>query len=48
MFQIFINNKWHNSVSGKTFPTVNPSTETEICKVQEGDKVISAKLLQFL
>ncbi len=37
--QIFINNKWVNSVSGKTFPTINPSTGEKICDVQEGDKV---------
>ncbi|XP_064619373.1 aldehyde dehydrogenase-like [Lineus longissimus] len=36
--QIFINNEFVNSVSGKTFPTVNPTTEEEICQVQEGDK----------
>lgn len=35
---IFINNEWHKSVSGKTFPTVNPVTEEVICHVQEGDK----------
>ncbi|KAL4227219.1 Aldehyde dehydrogenase [Mactra antiquata] len=36
--QIFINNKWENSVSGKTFPTINPATAEKICDVQEGDK----------
>ncbi|GAB6018359.1 Aldehyde dehydrogenase X, mitochondrial [Chamberlinius hualienensis] len=36
--QIFINNEWVNSVSGKTFPTVNPSTGKKIIDVQEGDK----------
>merc|ERR1711935_1050216 len=36
--QIFINNEWVNSVSGKTFTTINPATGEEICKVQEGDK----------
>ncbi|XP_013378723.1 aldehyde dehydrogenase, mitochondrial [Lingula anatina] len=35
---IFINNEWHKSVSGKTFPTINPSTGEKICDVQEGDK----------
>lgn len=35
---IFINNEWHKSASGKTFPTVNPVTEEVICHVQEGDK----------
>ena len=37
--KIFINNEWHDSVSGKTFPTVNPTTGDKICDVQEGDKV---------
>lgn len=36
--QIFINNEWRDSVSGKTFATVNPCTEEVICQVQEGDK----------
>ncbi|VDN09454.1 unnamed protein product [Dibothriocephalus latus] len=35
---IFINNEWHPSVSGKTFPTVNPSTGKKICDVAAGDK----------
>jgi len=36
--QLFINNEWVDSVSGKTFPTVNPCTEEKICDVAEGDK----------
>merc|ERR1712130_819423 len=36
--QIFINNEWVNSASGKSFPTVNPATGETICSVQEGDK----------
>lgn len=36
--QIFINNEWVNSESGKTFPTINPTTGKKICDVQEGDK----------
>jgi len=36
--QIFINNEWVNSVSGKTFPTINPASGEVICQVQEGDK----------
>lgn len=36
--QLFINNEWVNSESGKTFPTYNPCTEEVICQVQEGDK----------
>lgn len=37
--QIFINNEWHESTSGKKFPTYNPSTLEKICDVEEGDKV---------
>ena len=36
--QIFINNEWVNSVSGKTFPTINPYIGEKICDVQEADK----------
>lgn len=36
--QIFINNEWVNSASGKTFPTINPTTGKKICDVQEGDQ----------
>ena len=36
--QVFINNTWQDSVSGKTFPTINPATGEKICDVQEGDK----------
>jgi len=35
--QLFINNEFVNSVSGKTFPTFNPATEEVIAQVQEGD-----------
>ncbi|XP_034181682.1 aldehyde dehydrogenase [Osmia lignaria lignaria] len=34
---IFIDNEWHRSKSGKTFPTVNPATTETIAEVQEGD-----------
>lgn len=37
--QIFINNEWQDSVSGKVFPTCNPSTGETICEVQEADQV---------
>ena len=37
--QVFINNEFVDSVSGKTFPTINPVTEEKICDVAEGDKV---------
>jgi aldehyde dehydrogenase (NAD+) len=36
--QILIGGKWVNSVSGKTFPTLNPATGEPICQVAEGDK----------
>ncbi|KAL1425531.1 hypothetical protein MTO96_018968 [Rhipicephalus appendiculatus] len=36
--KIFINNAFVDSVSGKTFPTINPSTGAKIADVQEGDK----------
>src|SRR5262249_3279966 len=35
---LFIGGKWQDSVSGKTFPTVNPATGETICHVAEGDK----------
>lgn len=35
--KIFINNRWVNSKSGKTFPTINPATGEEICQVAEAD-----------
>ena len=38
--KIFINNAWVDSVSGKSFPTLNPATGETICTVQEGDKVL--------
>ncbi|RWS30148.1 retinal dehydrogenase 1-like protein [Leptotrombidium deliense] len=38
IIQLFINNEWRNSASGKTFPTVNPTNAEKICDVQEGDK----------
>ena len=38
-FQLFINNEFVDSASGKTFPTINPATGLKICDVAEGDKV---------
>ncbi len=35
--QCFINGRWVDSASGKTFDTVNPATEEVICEVAEGD-----------
>jgi len=36
--KIFINNEWVDSVSGKTFPTLDPTNGEVICQVAEGDK----------
>jgi aldehyde dehydrogenase (NAD+) len=36
--KLFIDGKWRESVSGKTFPTINPATGETICQVAEGDK----------
>ena len=35
---LLIGGRWLDSVSGKTFPTVNPATGEVICQVAEGDK----------
>ncbi|TGZ73601.1 hypothetical protein CRM22_001420 [Opisthorchis felineus] len=35
---IFIDNKWHDAVSGNQFQTVNPATGDVICEVSSGDK----------
>src|SRR5260370_22933263 len=35
--KLLINGKWVNSVSGKTFPTINPSTGDAITQVAESD-----------
>ncbi|MFQ5965457.1 MAG: aldehyde dehydrogenase family protein [Candidatus Scalinduaceae bacterium] len=36
--KLFINGKWVDSVSGKTFSTINPATEEVITTVAEGDR----------
>ena len=36
--KLFINNQFVEAVSGKTFATVDPSDETEIAQIAEGDK----------
>ncbi len=36
--RMLIDGKWQGSVSGKTFPTINPATGEVICQVAEGDK----------
>jgi aldehyde dehydrogenase (NAD+) len=35
---LLIGGKWLDSVSGKTFATINPATGETICRVAEGDK----------
>jgi aldehyde dehydrogenase (NAD+) len=35
--RLLINNEWVDSVSGRTFPTINPATGEEICQVAEAD-----------
>jgi aldehyde dehydrogenase (NAD+) len=37
--RLLINNRWVDSASGKTFPTVNPATGEEVCRVAEADAV---------
>ena len=36
--KLFINNQFVEAVSGKTFATVDPSDETEIAQIAEGDQ----------
>ena len=36
--KLFIDNEFVDAVSGKTFTTIDPSTEEVICHVAEGDK----------
>ncbi|KAG8001533.1 Retinal dehydrogenase 2 [Nibea albiflora] len=43
---IFINNEWQDSVSGKVFPTYNPTTGEQICEVQEAEKADVDKAVQ--
>lgn len=38
--QLFINNEFVDSASGKTFPTLNPTNEKKIADIAEADKVI--------
>src|SRR6516225_7680579 len=50
--KLLINNQWVDSASGKTFPTVNPTTGEEICQVAEADaadvgKAVSAARKAF-
>ncbi|XP_034437567.1 aldehyde dehydrogenase family 1 member A3 [Hippoglossus hippoglossus] len=36
--KIFIDNEWHTSCAGRTFPTFNPATGAKLCDVEEADK----------
>jgi len=36
--KLFINNEFVDSISGKTFPTLNPTNETKIADIAEADK----------
>ncbi|XP_041844105.1 aldehyde dehydrogenase, mitochondrial-like [Melanotaenia boesemani] len=36
--KLFINNEWQDATSGKTFPTINPSTGEVICQVAEANQ----------
>ncbi len=38
LWPMLIGGQWVSSVSGKTFPTLNPATGEVICQVAEGDK----------
>jgi len=44
--KLLINNQWVESASGKTFPTVNPATGMEICRVAEADAADVDKAVQ--
>ncbi len=36
--KLFINGKWVDSISGKTFDTLNPATEEVLTSIAEGDR----------
>ncbi|KAI9576687.1 hypothetical protein GQX74_010669 [Glossina fuscipes] len=38
LYSLFINNEWHKSVTGETFPSINPTTEKVIAEVQRAGK----------
>lgn len=37
--QLFINNEWHESCSGKKIPVYNPATGELLCEVEEAGAV---------
>ena len=43
--ELFIDNTFVDAVSGKTFPTIDPSNEEVICNVAEGDKADIDKVI---
>jgi aldehyde dehydrogenase (NAD+) len=50
--KLLINNRWTDSISGKTFATINPSTGEEICQIAEAeaadvDKAVRAARAAF-
>lgn len=50
--KIFIANEWHDSISGKKFKTINPTTEEVVAEVHEGDsddidKAVAAAMKAF-
>uniref|UniRef100_A0A803SS78 Aldehyde dehydrogenase 1 family member A2 n=1 Tax=Anolis carolinensis TaxID=28377 RepID=A0A803SS78_ANOCA len=44
--QIFINNEWLDSESGRTFPVYNPALGEPICEVQEADQLDTDKAVR--
>ncbi|XP_055019598.1 aldehyde dehydrogenase, mitochondrial [Boleophthalmus pectinirostris] len=44
--KLFINNEFQDAVSGRTFPTINPSTGEIICQVAEADAADVDKAVQ--
>ncbi len=44
--KLLIDNKWVEAESGKTFPTIDPSTGEEICQVAEADAADVDKAVQ--
>lgn len=39
IWQLFINNEWHESCSGRKIPVYNPATGKLLCEVEEADSV---------
>lgn len=39
IWQLFINNEWHESCSGRQIPVYNPATGKLLCEVEEADSV---------